>query len=1041
MIELFARHPTAANLLMVLMLVLGAVSLPQLERATFPEFEADSVAVTVPYPGASAADGEEAICLPIEEALEGLVDLDELRCAAREGVVTTTADLRDGGNLSRFVANVRTEIDAIDSFPDLAEPPVVRELNLTDRVVSIAVTGPMGERDLKRYAEDLKTRLLRETSVRTVDVGGFAVPEIRIELDPAMLRRFGLDLGEVADIVRRQSLDLPTGTVETRGQDLLVRLADKRRSPARFADLVIVGGDSGGEVRLGQIARITEDYDDDAVRIELDGERAAVLGIKKNDDQDTLDLKAEVDRFLERERATAAPGVRHVITRDTASVVQDRVDLLVENGILGLGLVFAVMWAVFSFRFAFWVAMALPATFLAACAAMVAFGYSINMITMVALLIAIGVIMDDSIVIAENIAAKRQEGMAPADAAVAGARQVVPSVFASFATSICVFVPLAFLEGNIGKVLSAVPVVLIMVLVFSLIEAFLILPHHVKGALVDDDRPSRFHRGVRRGFDHVREHVLGRLIDRAVEWRYLVLGLVAFVVLAAVSLVAGGQVGFRAFPDLEGDTIEARVLMPQGTPLARTRAVVDDLLAGLDEVDAATTATHPEGRSLVRARFVRLGENADVSENGAHLASVVVDLIANEERHVPVPELLRRWRATVGTVADASVVTFKEPIIGPGGRAIEIQLKGDDLATLGRAADELQAWLGRFDGVTDLHHDLREGKPEIRLTLREGARALGLDGRMLADQVRAALTGDMATELQLGRETVEVNVLLSRPDRDAVADLETFPIHLPDDGMVPLGTVADFAWDRGLAQINRVDGERVVTLTGEVDRAAMNVNQLLDTALVEIVPELEARDPGLTVNLEGERAEQAETGASMRRAFLIGVLAMFVLLSFLFRSYAEPMIVLLAIPTAAIGVVGGHLALGLDLSMPSVLGFAALAGIVVNDSILLVTFVKIRAREYGDVVAAAKQASRDRFRAVVLTSLTTIAGVTPILFETSLQAQVLIPLVTSLAFGLLASTVLVLIVIPCAFAVLHDLSLATTAGTAVRGAAQPAAGD
>lgn len=1026
MIALFARHPTAANLLMVLMLVVGALSLSRLERATFPEFEADSVAVTVPYPGASAAEGEEAICLPIEEALEGLVDLDELRCAAREGVVTATAEMRDGGDLARFVANVRTEVDAIDSFPDLAEPPVVRELNLTDRVASVAVTGPMGERDLKRYAEELKTRLLRETSVRTVEIGGFAVPEIRIQLDPAMLRRFELDLGEVADIVRRQSLDLPAGTVETRGQDLLVRLADKRRSPERFAELVILGGESGGEVRLGQIATITEDYDDDAVRIELDGERAAVLEIKKNDDQDTLDLKAEVDRFLEGERAAAPPGVRYVITRDTASVVQDRVDLLVDNGILGLLLVFAVMWAVFSFRFAFWVAMALPATFLAACAAMVAVGFSINMITMVALLIAIGVIMDDSIVIAENIAAKRQAGMAPLDAAVAGARQVVPSVFASFATSICVFVPLAFLEGNIGKVLAAVPVVLVIVLVFSLIEAFLILPHHIAGAL-DDDRPSRFHKGVRRGFDHVRENVLGPVIDRAVEWRYLVLGLVAFAVLAAVSLVVGGQVGFRAFPDLEGDTIEARVLMPQGTPLARTREVVDRILAGLDELDAATAATHPEGRSLVRARFVRLGENADVSETGAHLASVVVDLIPNDDRHVPVPELLGRWREAVGTVPDASVITFKEPLIGPGGRAIEIQLRGDDLETLGRAADDLQAWLGRFEGVSDLHHDLREGKPEIRLSLREGARALGLDGRMLAEQVRAALTGDMATELQLGRETVEVNVLLSTPGRDAVADLETFPIHLPDDRMVALGAVADFAWDRGLAQINRVEGERVVTLTGEVDRAAINLNRLLDEALAEIVPELRERYPGVDVNLEGERAEQAETGSSMRRAFLIGVLAMFVLLSFLFRSYAEPVIVLLAIPTAAIGVVAGHLALGLELSMPSVLGFAALAGIVVNDSILLVTFVKLRAGEFGDVVAAAKQASRDRFRAVVLTSLTTIAGITPILFETSLQAQVLIPLVTSLAFGLLASTVLVLIVIPCAFAVLHDLGLATTA--------------
>ncbi len=1026
MIELFARHPTAANLLMAAMIGVGLLSLPMLQRATFPEFDVASVQVTVPYPGASAEEGEEAICLPIEEALEGLVDLAELRCAARESVVSATAEMRDGGDLGRFVANVRTEIDAIDSFPDLAEPPVIRELNMTDRVISLAVTGPMGERDLKRYAEGLKTRLMRETTARTIDIQGFAEPQIRIALDPAMLRRFGLDLTEVAQIVTRQSLDLPAGTIETAGQDLLVRLADKSRSPESFAELVLIGGDAGGEVRLGDVATISETFADDAVRVELDGARAAVLEIRKTDDQDTLRVMASVQEFLERERASAPPGVRHVITRDSASVVQDRLDLLVENGALGLVLVFLVMWAFFSFRFAFWVAMALPATFLAACAAMVLIGYSINMITMVGLLIAIGVIMDDSIVIAENIAARMQAGSTPVDAAVAGAGQVVPSVLASFATSIAVFAPLAFLEGNIGKVLVAVPVVLMVVLVFSLIEAFLVLPHHIAGALAHD-APSRFHRWFRGRFETFRDRVVGPLVDRAVEWRYLVLGSCLGAFLAAVALVVGGQVGFRAFPDLEGDTIEARILMPQGTPLARTEAVVAQVLEGLDVVDAETRATHPDDRSLVRARFVRYGSNADVSESGAHLASVVVDLTPNAERHVAVAELLSRWRAAVGTVPEASALTFKEPIIGPGGRALEVQIEGDDLADLAAAADRLQAWLGRFEGVADLQHDLRRGKPEIQLALREGARALGLDSRTLAGQVRAALTGDQATELQIGRETIEVNVELSALGLATVKDLDTFPIRLPDGRTAPLGAVASFTWGQGLAQINRVDGRRVVTLTGEVDRTLVNGNQLLDRALVEIVPELERDYPGIVVNLEGERAEQRETGNSMQRAFLIGLMAMFVLLSFLFASYAEPIIVLLAIPMAAIGAILGHLVMGLDLSMPSILGLSALAGIVVNDSILLVNFVKLRAAEMGDVVAAAKQASRDRFRAVLLTSLTTIAGITPILFETSLQAQVLIPLVTSIAFGLVASTVLVLVVVPCAFAVLHDLGLASTA--------------
>ncbi|MFW5834556.1 MAG: efflux RND transporter permease subunit, partial [Pseudomonadota bacterium] len=652
---------------------------------------------------------------------------------------------------------------------------------------------------------------------------------------------------------------------------------------------------------------------------------------------------------------------------------------------------------------------------------------------------AIGVIMDDSIVIAENIAAKIQAGLPPRDAAVEGALQVVPSVVSSFLTSICVFVPLAFLDGNIGKVMVAVPTILIITLTFSLIEAFLVLPHHIAGSLADE-RPGLVQRWVRRGFEGFREHGLGRIIDVAVRWRYLVLGTILGLFLATLSLVIGGQIGFRAFPSLEGDTVEARLALPQGATLADTHAALDRILDGLRVVDEELTESHPEGRSLLRAVFVRTNQNADVGESGAHLATVTADLIPNDERHVSVPHLLARWREATGVVPGASTVAFKEPIIGPGGRALEIRLYGDDLDRLQGAADALQAWFARFDGVSDLLHDLRPGKPEIRLRLREGARALGLDARAVATQVRAAVTGNTAVELQVGRETVDVNVRLRGADVAALGDLDVLPIALPSGAVVPLSAIAEFSWGTGLAQINRVDGERVATLTGEVDRGLVNVNQLLDGPLRDFLPEFKAEFPGVTIGLEGERAEQAETGQSIRRAFALGLLAMFILLSFQFKSYVEPIVVLLAIPLAAIGSILGHLALGFDLTMPSMVGMAALAGIVVNDSILLVNFVKLRARELGDVVEAAKQASRDRFRAVVLTSLTTIAGVTPMLFETSLQAQVLTPLVTSIAFGLLASTVLVLVVIPCAYAVLHDLGVTSLAREERQGerAAQPA---
>lgn len=1026
MLDLFVRHPTAANLLMVAMMAIGLVSLPQLQRATFPDFETDAVSISVPYIGASAEEGEEGVCLPIEEALEGLEDLDEVRCAAREGFIQATVEMIDGGQFQRFVANVRTEIDAIDTFPDLVETPVIREANRFDNVVWVAITGPMSERDLKRYAEGVKERLMRQTPVSMVEIGGFGVPQIRIQLDPAALRRFGISLDDVARLIASQSLDLPAGTIETAGQDILVRLADKRRTPASFRDLVILGGDRGGEVRLGDVASIAEDFENAEKRVELNGERAALLLIQKTREQDTLRLKAAVEAFIEEERARAPPGVVYTFTRDTASIVQDRITLLTENGMMGLLLVLGVMTLFFSVRFSFWVALSLPVSFLAAFAAMVTLGYSINMITMVALLIALGVIMDDSIVIAENIAAEYQRGLSATDAAIEGARQVVPSVLASFVTSICIFAPLAFLDGNIGKVLAAVPVVLIVTLAASLIEAFLILPHHMASAL-EKSSESRFHRAFNRRFEAFRDRVVGPFVDGCIAWRYFVLGLTVMTVLIAVSLVVGGTVKFSAFPKLEGDIVEARILMPQGTPLSHTSDMVDKITAALDEVDRELTASNPNGTSLIRSLFVRYDSNADVTESGAHLATVTVDLIDNDERHVPVSDILSMWRERSGKVTEASAVTFKEPVIGPGGRAIEFRLQGEDLDTLRQAADELSTWLGAYPAVSDLVHDSRLGKPEMRLTVKEGAMALGLNSEALASQVRASLLGNEATELQVGRETIEVRVQLNRDSRSVLTDLDTLPIVMANGETVPLGAVADFQWARGLSQINRVDRVRTVTLTGEVDRALGNVNEILDDTQARFLPDLLARFPGLELSLEGERAEQEETGASMRRAFMIGLLAMYLVLSFLFRSYVEPFIVLLAIPAALIGVVFGHLALGLDLSMPSMLGLAALAGIVVNDSILLVNFVKRRAAEMGSVTRAAAQASRDRFRAVLLTSLTTIAGLLPILSETSLQAQVLTPLVTSLAFGLLSSTVLVLIVVPCAFAVLDDFGLTSLA--------------
>ncbi len=1033
MIRYFANHPTAANLLMVLLIALGLLALPSLRRETMPDFSIDSVQVTVAYPGAAAEEVEEAICQRIEDALDTVTDLDELRCEAREGQATATVDMREGGDLDRFLAEIKTEVEAIDNFPDLAEDPLIRQINLTDLVISVAVTGPMAEPDLKVYAESIKDRMTRLPGVSQVHLLGFSERQIRIELDDVALRQFGLSVDDVARLVEMQSIDLPSGTVETGERDVLIRFADERRDPRTFEDLVILGGESGGELRLGQIAKITDRFELDEARVLLNGRRAALLQVNKTKSQDTLTVKNAIASFVAEERATAPPGVEFRLTQDVASIVEDRLTMLTRNSLQGLVLVLLVLWLFFSFRFAFWVAMALPASFLGSLFVMTVIGYSINMLTMVSLLIAIGLIMDDSIVIAENIASHLRRGKSGPQAAIDGTRQVAVGVLSSFATSICVFGPIAFLEGDLGKVLKVVPVVLIVTLSVSLIEAFLILPHHISHA-VAEARRSAFRDRFEAGFAYLRERIMGRCIDLAIHWRYLTAGLILMVFVLSLSMFAGGTLKFRAFPDLDGDVIEARVLLPQGTPLARTEAAVAQITTALERVNAALSADLPQGDVLVQSVLVQYNLNADAFESGPHLATITVDLLGGGARRVRVDDILDLWRRETGPIADALTLSYKEPRFGPAGAPIDIRLQGEDLESLKAASNRLIEWLARYGGVADLSDDLRPGKPEIRLRLREGATALGLDASSVAAQLRAAYFGRTASEIQVGPESFEIDVRLSAEDQDSLADVEYFALTLADGQQVPLSAVARVDVGRGFARIARIDGRRTVTIRGAVDAEKTNVNEVLADTRARFLPGLAESFPEVSVSLEGETAEQAKTQGSLLRGFLIGLLGIFLLLSFQFRDYTEPLIVMLAIPLALIGVIWGHLAMGLEVSMPSMIGFASLAGIVVNDSILLVTFIKIRVDEGHDVVEAAKLASRGRFRPVLLTSLTTIAGLLPLLFETSLQAQVLVPLVTSLAFGLLASTVLVLILLPALYAILHDFGLSSIA----RGAAATA---
>jgi multidrug efflux pump subunit AcrB len=660
-------------------------------------------------------------------------------------------------------------------------------------------------------------------------------------------------------------------------------------------------------------------------------------------------------------------------------------------------------------------------------------GYSVNMITMVALLIALGLLMDDAIVISENIAAHLRRGKKALEAAIDGTREVAPGVLSSFLTSCAIFGPLAFISGDIGRVLKVLPVVLILVLAVSLVEAFLILPNHLAHSLQGRDgaAASRNPGRVDRVVAWCKENVVGRAVDFAVHWRYAFVGSVIALFVISVAMVVSGRLGFLAFPDIEGDVVEARVLLPQGAPLDRTKSVADALVAALGRVNEQLSARESNGDRLVQSVTVRYAKNADAAAPGPHVATVTVNLLTAEKRASRIDEILELWRQETGAAPDVLNLSFKDPTIGPAGRAIDIRLQGENLIHLESASQELVQWLSRYRGVKDVLSDLRPGKPERQIRLREDALGLGLDAQTVAAQLRATFFGTTAYEVQVGTESLEIDVRASPQDTDSLEDLENFRLVAADGALVPLLSIADIHTQRGFSRIQRIDRVRTVTVQGDVDVRAANAISIVNDTQSRFIPALLERYPGVTVSLEGEAAEAGQTGSSVRNGFALGLVGVFLLLSFQFRSYIEPLVVMSIIPLAFIGVVWGHLFMGLDLSMPSIMGFVSLSGIVVNDSILLVSFLKRRREQGQATVAAARLASRDRFRAVMLTSLTTIAGLLPLLSERSLQAQVLTPLVTSIAFGLMATTLLVLLVVPALYSILDDFGLSeASAGTA-----------
>ncbi len=1022
MIRYFAAHPTAANILMFVILLLGIAALPGLEKETFPEIKLNKVQVTVSYPGASAAEVEEGICNRLEDTTDGISFLEERSCEARDNVGIMVLDMQETGDLQLFIDDVRSAVDGITDFPDDAEDPVIDELGRTSAVVSVAISAQLSQPELKALAEHYRDRLLALPEIPMVEVGGFSTHELSVRVKAETLRRYRLSIPDIANLIQQQAVDLPAGILEADQLSYQIRVENERRSVDELLDLVVLNDEKGGRLTLGDIATIADEFTDQEVRVELDGRPAALLQVKKNTGDDTLTVFNAVQDFVDNENSLLPESTRLVITQDSASIVQDRLQLLLRNGWQGLLLATLALFLFFSWRYTFWVALGLPISFIGGLMMMSVFGITINMISMVALLMAIGILMDDAIVISESIETEYQAGKSPMAAAVAGIQKVGRGVLSSFATSAMLFGSLLFLKGDMGQVLGVLPVVLLSVLTISLVEAFLILPHHLAHSLKHHaiQGKSAWRLQFERKFDDLRERV-GKLADLAIRYRYLTLGTAIGLFIITVSLFPAGVIKFKAFPDLEGNVLEARIIMPQGTPFDRTEAVVAGLLASLEQ---ARQRLPPEDEGeLIRHIQVFFSNNADAGEEGAHLATISLDLLDSERRNTSLNELRRLWLQTTGSIPDAVSVQFKEPALGPAGQAISIRLQHDDLQQLSSASWELQTWLNGYPGVSNVMDDLRLGKPQFTVSLRPGSLVSGLNAQQLAQQLRAAYQGIKVDDIYRGREAYEINVKLDTDRENALRDFEQLSLFNNQGVDIPLNAIANIEEKREFSRIIRVDHQRTVTISGDIDADIANTNEIIGDTGTRFLNGLQQRYPGMYISLEGEVKNSRETNLSVLTGFVLGVIGVYFLLCFQFRNYREPLVVLMNIPLALIGVVWGHKLMGLDITMPSMIGFVSLAGIVVNDSILLVEFVKRRSLEGLSLHDAAGQAVRDRFRAIFLTSITTIAGMLPLLSETSLQAQVLVPLVASVVFGMISSTLLLLLVLPSAYAIMEDLGI------------------
>jgi len=1024
MIAWFARNSVAANLLMVFIIAWGLSALfTRIPLEVFPSFELDTVNIVVPFRGAAPSEVEAGVTIKIEEAIQDIEGIKSMTSQSGEGASSVFVQVANGYDTQKIRDDIKQRVDRISTFADEVGTPRITVPFASREVISVVVAGNMPEKELRAITSRVRDDLEALPSVSSVSVSGARAYELAIEISQAALDRYELTLATIAQAISASSLDLAAGTITQASGEVLLRTRGQAYDAQDYRSIVVLAEPDGTDVKLGDIATITDGFEETQLVQRYNGQNSIEIDVYRTGLQSAISVADEVKAYL----VEAQPGMPYGVTlgywRDWSRVVKARVDTLTSSALQGGFLVLLLLSLFLRFWVAAWVFVGVPVSILGGIALMPLFGVSLNLLSLFAFILVLGIVVDDAIVTGENIYTHMRRKKDRVQAAIDGAQEVaVPVTFGVLTTAVA-FSPLLMIEGARGQVFAQIPLVVIPVLLFSIIESKFVLPSHMSHLDFHNNKPpnrfARLQHRIADGFEAFVENYYQPVLAAALRHRYLVLSGFASGAIVIFSLVTAGHVRFVFFPRVQAEIARATIEMPAGTQFEITQAHVERM----SEAVRTLQARHidPQTNQSVIESIMSSTGSAGGSRRGSHFGRVMFEIVPPEERTLTIDSraLVAEWRREIGDIPGAKSVNYRAEI-GAGGSPIDVEIAGYDFAEMDEIASAFKEKLSLYPGVRDVGDTFEGGKEQIVLGLKPDARQLGITLSDLAQQVRVAYLGTEVQSIQRQRDEVKVFVRYPASERSSIAQLRRLSIRTPAGDSIPLSSVATFEIGRGYAQIRRVDRQRTLNVTADVDKQSANIEGIKED-LMELAKQLELRYPNTAISLEGEAREQRESFASLLTGLIFVLLVIYTLLAIPFKSYVQPLLVMVVIPFGVVGGVLGHMIMGMSLSIMSYMGMLALCGVVVNDSLVLVDWVNRQRRQGVELFDAVRAAGVARFRAVILTSLTTFFGLLPLIFESSTQAQFLIPMAVSLGYGILFATAVTLILIPINYLVLEDI--------------------